>query len=68
MKSDFNSLTFAVDVFSLGCIFYFVISDGRHPFGESLCRQENIRRDHYNLDHLEEISELNFFYTEKLYI
>lgn len=60
MKNDFNSLTFAVDVFSLGCIFYYVISNGLHPFGESLSRQDNIRRDNYNLEYLDTISELLF--------
>ena len=24
----------AVDMFSLGCIFYFVLTKGKHPFGE----------------------------------
>ena len=27
-------LTTAVDIFSAGCVFCFVLSDGRHPFGE----------------------------------
>ncbi|XP_015185635.1 PREDICTED: serine/threonine-protein kinase/endoribonuclease IRE1 isoform X2 [Polistes dominula] len=25
--------TCAVDIFSLGCVFYYVLSDGKHPFG-----------------------------------
>jgi len=32
----------AVDIFSLGCIFYYVLSKGDHPFGNSLQRQANI--------------------------
>uniref|UniRef100_A0A674MCQ4 non-specific serine/threonine protein kinase n=1 Tax=Takifugu rubripes TaxID=31033 RepID=A0A674MCQ4_TAKRU len=34
--------TAAVDVFSAGCVFYFVISRGQHPFGDTLRRQVNI--------------------------
>lgn len=34
--------TCAVDVFSLGCVFYYVLSDGKHPFGDPLRRQANI--------------------------
>ncbi|GAB1292650.1 Serine/threonine-protein kinase/endoribonuclease IRE2 [Apodemus speciosus] len=35
-------LTSAVDIFSAGCVFYYVLSGGSHPFGESLYRQANI--------------------------
>lgn len=43
----FKLLTFllqtcAVDMFSLGCLFYYVLSNGKHPFGEGLHRQGNI--------------------------
>uniref|UniRef100_A0A8C9F448 Serine/threonine-protein kinase/endoribonuclease IRE1 n=1 Tax=Pavo cristatus TaxID=9049 RepID=A0A8C9F448_PAVCR len=34
--------TCAVDIFSAGCIFYYVVSGGQHPFGDSLRRQANI--------------------------
>ncbi|CAK9817696.1 Serine/threonine-protein kinase/endoribonuclease ire-1 [Anthophora quadrimaculata] len=34
--------TCAVDIFSLGCVFYYVLSDGKHPFGDPLRRQANI--------------------------
>lgn len=34
--------TCAVDVFSAGCVFYYVLSGGGHPFGDSLRRQANI--------------------------
>ena len=34
--------TCSVDVFSLGCVFYYVLSGGQHPFGESFRRQYNI--------------------------
>lgn len=37
-----GKLTKAVDVFSLGCVFYYVLSGGTHPFGEPHLRQANI--------------------------
>ncbi|CAI4232049.1 unnamed protein product [Auanema sp. JU1783] len=43
-----------VDVFSLGCIFYYVLSNGKHPFGDSLHRQANILNGEYNLTNLKE--------------
>lgn len=46
--------TSAVDVFSAGCVFYYVLSGGGHPFGESLYRQANILAGAPCLAHLEE--------------
>lgn len=34
--------SYSVDVFSLGCVFYFVLSRGGHPFGDPFRRQSNI--------------------------
>ncbi|KAG9472052.1 hypothetical protein GDO78_021525 [Eleutherodactylus coqui] len=42
--------TFTVDIFSAGCVFYYVVSEGRHPFGKSLQRQANILLGMYSLD------------------
>uniref|UniRef100_A0A8D8UKA2 non-specific serine/threonine protein kinase n=1 Tax=Cacopsylla melanoneura TaxID=428564 RepID=A0A8D8UKA2_9HEMI len=39
-----------VDVFSLGCVFHFVLSGGRHPFGDTLRRQANILAGEYSLE------------------
>ncbi|KAK6042723.1 hypothetical protein COOONC_19772, partial [Cooperia oncophora] len=44
-----QSTSFPVDVFSLGCIFYYVLSNGDHPFGDSLHRQTNIINGEYVL-------------------
>ncbi|KII74567.1 Serine/threonine-protein kinase/endoribonuclease IRE2 [Thelohanellus kitauei] len=41
--------TFASDVFSLGCIIYFVLSEGIHPFGDELHRQYNIQTNIYDI-------------------
>uniref|UniRef100_A0A8C6A7W8 non-specific serine/threonine protein kinase n=1 Tax=Marmota marmota marmota TaxID=9994 RepID=A0A8C6A7W8_MARMA len=49
-----NSPTTAVDIFSTGCVFYYVLSGGSHPFGDSLYRQANILAGATCLTHLEE--------------
>ncbi|XP_045704754.1 serine/threonine-protein kinase/endoribonuclease IRE2 isoform X2 [Phyllostomus hastatus] len=49
-----SSPTSAVDIFSAGCVFYYVLSGGSHPFGESLYRQANILAGAACLAHLEE--------------
>uniref|UniRef100_A0A8C5E772 Serine/threonine-protein kinase/endoribonuclease IRE1 n=1 Tax=Gouania willdenowi TaxID=441366 RepID=A0A8C5E772_GOUWI len=46
-----NKPTAAVDVFSAGCVFYYVVSRGQHPFGDSLRRQVNILSGEYSLSH-----------------
>uniref|UniRef100_A0A671LQI9 Serine/threonine-protein kinase/endoribonuclease IRE1 n=1 Tax=Sinocyclocheilus anshuiensis TaxID=1608454 RepID=A0A671LQI9_9TELE len=46
--------TSAVDIFSAGCVFYYVTSKGQHPFGDTLRRQANILSGVYNLDHFME--------------
>ncbi|AET41451.1 bifunctional endoribonuclease/protein kinase IRE1 Ecym_8164 [Eremothecium cymbalariae DBVPG len=45
-------LTRAIDIFSLGCVFYYVLSKGRHPFGERFMREGNIIKGDYCLDGL----------------
>uniref|UniRef100_A0A673ID31 non-specific serine/threonine protein kinase n=1 Tax=Sinocyclocheilus rhinocerous TaxID=307959 RepID=A0A673ID31_9TELE len=45
--------TCMVDIFSAGCVFYYVVSEGHHPFGKSLQRQANILLSAYSLDHLD---------------
>ncbi|XP_055641091.1 serine/threonine-protein kinase/endoribonuclease IRE1 [Toxorhynchites rutilus septentrionalis] len=41
--------TTSVDIFSLGCVFHYVITNGQHPFGDNLKRQANILSDEYDL-------------------
>ncbi|CAG4980142.1 unnamed protein product [Colias eurytheme] len=47
--------TTSVDMFSLGCVFYYVLSRGQHPFGDVLRRQANIITGEYNLDYLDKV-------------
>uniref|UniRef100_A0A672LY02 Serine/threonine-protein kinase/endoribonuclease IRE1 n=1 Tax=Sinocyclocheilus grahami TaxID=75366 RepID=A0A672LY02_SINGR len=45
--------TCMVDIFSAGCVFYYVVSEGHHPFGKSLQRQANILLGAYSLEYLD---------------
>ncbi|KAJ8413534.1 hypothetical protein AAFF_G00080410 [Aldrovandia affinis] len=49
-----NNPTSAVDIFSAGCVFYYMVSRGQHPFGDTIRRQANILSGAYSLDHFME--------------
>jgi len=44
--------TVAVDIFSAGCLCYYVLSGGKHPFGPPFQRQANIIAGDAKLDSL----------------
>lgn len=47
--------TKAIDIFSLGCVFFYIMTQGRHPFdvgGESLGRDLNIKENRSDLEAL----------------
>jgi hypothetical protein len=44
--------TLTVDVFSLGCVFYFTITLGSHPFGQWFEREANIAAGRVDLSHV----------------
>lgn len=48
-KSD-NKMNRSVDIFSSGCVFYYVLSGGRHPFGDQYRRQANILSGDYDME------------------
>ncbi|XP_065065505.1 serine/threonine-protein kinase/endoribonuclease IRE1-like [Rhopilema esculentum] len=48
-QNDMN-ITKACDIFSYGCVAYYVLSKGSHPFGEIFRRQANILGGQYSLD------------------
>eukprot|EP00817_Percolomonadidae_sp_ATCC50343_P002487 CAMPEP_0117421574 /NCGR_PEP_ID=MMETSP0758-20121206/2624_1 /TAXON_ID=63605 /ORGANISM="Percolomonas cosmopolitus, Strain AE-1 (ATCC 50343)" /LENGTH=785 /DNA_ID=CAMNT_0005203751 /DNA_START=269 /DNA_END=2626 /DNA_ORIENTATION=+ len=44
--------TKAVDCFSLGCIMYYILTNGKHPFGDVYQREHNILQGQYCLNAL----------------
>ncbi|EPS43329.1 hypothetical protein H072_2682, partial [Dactylellina haptotyla CBS 200.50] len=49
--------TRAIDIFSLGCVFYFVLTRGSHPFGDRYLREGNIITGKFNLSGLEVLGD-----------
>jgi serine/threonine-protein kinase/endoribonuclease IRE1 len=47
----------AVDIFALGCIIHFVLTQGKHPFGEKFERDSRVLRGDYNLSALNHLPE-----------
>ena len=50
-------LTKAVDIFALGCLFYYVLSNGSHPFGDRYERESNIMKNQKSLEGLARFGE-----------
>lgn len=47
-----QSLTKGIDIFSMGCVFYYILSKGGHPFGSKYVREANILKNSYDLSGL----------------
>ncbi|KAI3653401.1 hypothetical protein MP228_001348 [Amoeboaphelidium protococcarum] len=50
-------LTRAVDVFSAGLVFYFILTHGSHPYGDRFAREQNIINDVKTIDLDEDAAE-----------
>lgn len=48
-----RKLTRAIDIFSLGCVFYYILTNGGHPFGDRYLREGNVIKDEFSLDALD---------------
>ncbi|TPX65206.1 hypothetical protein SpCBS45565_g05324 [Spizellomyces sp. 'palustris'] len=51
--SDTPRITKAIDVFSAGCVFYYILTNGAHPFGDTYMREMNILKGNFRLDKLD---------------
>ncbi|EYE93745.1 bifunctional endoribonuclease/protein kinase IRE1 [Aspergillus ruber CBS 135680] len=54
--------TRAIDIFSLGCVFYYVLTRGGHPFDKNgkFMREANIVKGNFNLDELQHLGDYAF--------
>lgn len=59
--------TRAVDLFSLGCLLFFCITGGQHPFGETFERDTNIVHDRKDLFLIENLPEATDLVTSLLH-
>ncbi|KAK0484521.1 hypothetical protein IW261DRAFT_1667840 [Armillaria novae-zelandiae] len=50
-------LTKSVDIFALGCLFYYTLTNGGHPYGDRFEREVNILKNEKNLEGLERFGE-----------
>ncbi|KAF5384110.1 hypothetical protein D9615_003326 [Tricholomella constricta] len=50
-------LTKSVDIFALGCLFYYTLTNGSHPYGDRFEREVNIIKNDKNLEALERFGE-----------
>lgn len=50
-------LTRSVDIFSAGCVFYYVLTNGFHPFGDRYIREGNIIKAEYDLSKLNSLPD-----------
>lgn len=46
--------TRSIDIFSMGCVFYYILSKGQHPFGDKYLREANIVQGNFSLECLED--------------
>lgn len=59
MGPNQRRVTRAIDIFSLGLVFFYVLTKGNHPFdcGDRYMREVNIRKGKYNLDNLDSLGD-----------
>ncbi|TGZ82833.1 hypothetical protein EX30DRAFT_369885 [Ascodesmis nigricans] len=49
--------TRAIDIFAMGCVFYFVLTGGQHPFGDRMVREYNIVQGAFSLAGLSKFAD-----------
>ncbi|OLY83088.1 Serine/threonine-protein kinase/endoribonuclease IRE1 [Smittium mucronatum] len=53
-------MTRKMDIFSLGCVYYYFLTRGEHPFGDRYNREQNILENNFDLSLLDEMNYYNF--------
>ncbi|GMR35830.1 hypothetical protein PMAYCL1PPCAC_06025, partial [Pristionchus mayeri] len=57
LKGESTVDSYPMDIFSLGCIFYYVLTGGSHPFGDPILRTSHIYKGLYKLRGLKDESK-----------
>ena len=52
-----GKLTKSLDIFPLGCLFYYTLTKGRHPYGREFERDVNVLMDRKNISGVDELGE-----------
>ena len=65
--STTNCLTKSVDIFALGCLFYYILTKGGHPYGKCFDREANIIMDSKDLSLLYSNEEAHDLITHMLH-
>ena len=60
-------LTKSVDIFALGCLFYYILTEGVHPYGSRFEREANIINDNKDLSLLSSNEEAHDLITRMLH-
>ncbi|CAH0036240.1 unnamed protein product [Clonostachys rhizophaga] len=62
MNQTSRRATRAIDIFSLGLVFYYVLTNGSHPFdcGDRYMREVNIRKGNFNLHLLDSLGDFAY--------
>ena len=48
-------ITKSIDTFAAGCIIYYILTNGSHPFGKKLNREHNIIKGNIQIDKLDQM-------------
>ncbi|OLY83089.1 Serine/threonine-protein kinase/endoribonuclease IRE1 [Smittium mucronatum] len=54
-----SKMTRKMDIFSLGCVYYYFLTKGEHPFGDRYYREQNILENKFDLSLLDEMDTYN---------
>ncbi|KAJ3106402.1 bifunctional endoribonuclease/protein kinase ire1 [Phlyctochytrium planicorne] len=50
-------ITKSIDIFSAGCVYYYVLTNGSHPFGDRFSREINVLKGNHRLDKLDSLPD-----------
>ncbi|PVZ97302.1 hypothetical protein BB558_006741 [Smittium angustum] len=55
-----RKMTRKMDIFSLGCVYFYILTNGHHPFGDRFSREQRILENRYDLFILEDMGYTSY--------